>query len=148
MTSLAPTLQAFFTERLAQRCASPHTVASYRDSWRLLLGFAERHIGKAPAVLDLEDLDAPLIGAFLEHLEAVRHNSPRTRNARLAAVHSFFHFAAFTHPEHAALIQRVLAIPQSVSIARSSHSSPGQSSRRCWQHRIARPGSAVAITPC
>jgi integrase/recombinase XerD len=112
MTSLAPTLQAFFTERLAQRCASPHTVASYRDSWRLLLGFAERHIGKAPAVLDLEDLDAPLIGAFLEHLEAVRHNSPRTRNARLAAVHSFFHFAAFTHPEHAALIQRVLAIPQ------------------------------------
>ena len=63
-------------------------------------------------MLDLEDLDAPLIGAFLEHLEAVRHNSPRTRNARLAAVHSFFHFAAFTHPQHAALIQRVLAIPQ------------------------------------
>lgn len=113
MTSLAPTLQAFFTQRLlTQRSASPHTVASYRDTWRLLLGFAAQHSGKAPEELDLEDLDAPLIGAFLDHLETVRHNRARTRNTRLAAVHSFYRFAAFTHPEHAALIQRVLAIPQ------------------------------------
>ncbi|HZM55450.1 MAG TPA: tyrosine-type recombinase/integrase [Acidimicrobiales bacterium] len=113
MTSLAPTLQTFFTERLvAQRRVSPHTVASYRDTWRLLLGFAEQRVGKEPSALDLEDLDAPLIGAFLEHLETVRHNRPSTRNARLVAVHSFFRFAAFNHPEQAALIQRVLAIPQ------------------------------------
>ena len=106
MTSLAPTLQAFFTKRLAQRCASPHTVACYRDSWRLLLGFAERHVGKAPAVLDLEDLDAPLIGAFLEHLEAVRHNSVRTRNARLSAIHSLFRFAALSEvSDNAAYLQ-------------------------------------------
>jgi integrase/recombinase XerD len=112
MSSLAPTLQAFFTERLvAQRHVSPHTVASYRDAWRLLLSFATQQIGKQPCTLALEDLDAPLVGAFLAHLETIRHNSVRTRNARLVAIHSFFRFAALRHPEHAALIQRVLAIP-------------------------------------
>lgn len=113
MSSLAPTLEAFFTERLIhQRQASPHTVVAYRDTFRLLLAFAQRRTGKAPMRLELPDLDAPLVVAFLEHLEEDRGNSVRTRNARLAAVHSFFRFAAYRHPEHAALIQRVLDIPQ------------------------------------
>lgn len=112
MTTLAPTLQAFFTQRLiGQLGASGHTVDAYRDTWRLLLGFAGQRTGKAPSRLDLSDLDAPLIGAFLTHLETERGNSVRTRNARLAAVHSLFRFAALRHPEHAGLIQRVLAIP-------------------------------------
>jgi len=112
MTTLAPTLQAFFTDRLArQRNASPHTIAAYRDTWRMLLTFASAKAGKQPSHLDLADLDAPLIGAFLTHLEADRGNSPRTRNARLAAIHSLFRFAALRCPEHAQTIARVLAIP-------------------------------------
>lgn len=112
MSLLAPTLEAFFTDRLArQRHASTHTVAAYRDTFRLLLGFVHQTTGKAPCQLDLADLDAPLIGAFLDHLEHQRHNSPRTRNARLAAIHSLFSYAALRHPEHAAVIARVLAIP-------------------------------------
>ena len=112
MTALAPTLEVFFTERLIrQRQASPNTVAAYRDAWRLLLGYAADRIGKQPYQLDVADLDAELIGAFLNHLETERHNSVRTRNARLAAIRSFFTFAALRHPEHAELIARVLAIP-------------------------------------
>lgn len=112
MSMLAPTLQAFFTDRLArQRHASPHTVASYRDALRLLLVFAEARTGKPPFNLDVADLDAELIGAFLEHLEKQKGNSVRTRNVRLAAIHSLFRFAASRHPEHAAVIERVLAMP-------------------------------------
>lgn len=112
MSTLAPLLQAFFTERLiGQRDASPHTVASYRDAICLLLRFAQRHTGKPPHRLALDDLDAPLIGAFLNHLETERGVSVRTRNARLTAIRSLFGFAANRHPEHAAVIQRVLAIP-------------------------------------
>jgi len=112
MSALAPTLEAFFTERLiGQRNASPNTVAAYRDTWRLVLRFARARTGKEPSRLDLGDLDAPLIGAFLDHLEEERHNTARTRNARLSAIRSFFHYAALRHPEHAALIARVLAIP-------------------------------------
>ncbi len=112
MSALAPTLQAFFTDRLQrQRQASPHTIAAYRDALRLLLIFAQKRTGKQPSQLDLDDLDAPLIGAFLDHLERERQNSVRTRNARLAAIHSLFRFAALRHPEHAAVIQRVLAMP-------------------------------------
>lgn len=112
MTTLAPTLQAFFTDRLArQRQASPHTVAAYRDALRLLLVFAAQRTGTQPSDLDIADLDAPLIGAFLDHLETERGNGVRTRNARLAAVHALFRFAALRHPEHAAVIQRILAIP-------------------------------------
>ncbi len=112
MTTLAPLLQSFFTERLiGQRDASPHTIASYRDTICLLLRFAHRHVGKAPHQLDLVDLDAPLIGAFLNHLETERGVSARTRNTRLTAIRSLFGYAAYRHPEHAAVIQRVLAIP-------------------------------------
>jgi site-specific recombinase XerD len=112
MTTLASTLQAFFTDRLAkQKNASPHTVAAYRDALRLLLTFATSQTGTTPALLRLEDLDAPLVGAFLDHLEHERGNSVRSRNARLAAIHSLFRYAALRHPDHAALIARVLAIP-------------------------------------
>lgn len=112
MTLVAPTIEAWFTERLmTQRQASPRTITSYRDSLRLLLSFATRETSTAPSKLDFTDLDAPLIGAFLNHLETERGNQARTRNARLAAIHSLFGFAAFRHPEHAGLIERVLSIP-------------------------------------
>jgi site-specific recombinase XerD len=111
MTPLAPILETFFTQRLVgQRQASPNTIASYRDTFRLLLTFAHDRTGTPPSRLQLEDLGAPLIAAFLDHLETQRHNAARTRNARLAAVHSLFRFAALAHPEHAELIARVLAI--------------------------------------
>jgi integrase/recombinase XerD len=113
MSLLAPTLEAFFTERLAtQRRASGKTVAAYRDTFRLLLGFVSRRASARPSKLDLADLDAPVIAAFLDYLERERGNSVRTRNARLAAIHSLFRFAALRHPEHAGSIERVLAIPQ------------------------------------
>ena len=111
MTALAPILEAFFTERLAQRQASPHTVASYRDTFCLLLRYARQRLGTAPSRLDLADLDAPFIGAFLDHLQTERGNGTATRNNRLAAIHSLFGYAALRCPEHAALISRVLAIP-------------------------------------
>jgi site-specific recombinase XerD len=113
MSPLAPTLQKFFTDRLLlQRQASPATIAAYRDTYRMLLGFISNRRKLAPATLDFADLDAPTIAAFLTHLETDRHNSTRSRNARLAAIHSLFRFAALEHPEHADLIARVLAIPQ------------------------------------
>lgn len=111
MTALAPLLQGLFTDRLAQRGVSPHTIAAYRDSWRLLLGFVHRQRGISPAALDLTDLDADMIGAFLDHLEQVRGNSIRTRNMRLVAIHALFDYAALRCPEHAGLIAQVLAIP-------------------------------------
>jgi site-specific recombinase XerD len=112
MTALAPTLEAFFSSRLIdEKGVSPHTIAAYRDTFRLLLCFAQQRIGTPPSKLTIEDLDASLIAAFLDHLEHDRANSARTRNARLAAIHSMFRYAALKHPEHAALIARVLAIP-------------------------------------
>ena len=112
MTLIAPTLQAFFTDRLAQqRQASPRTIAAYRDTLRLLLGFVHQQSGTMPSQLDWDDLDATVISAFLNHLENDRHNTTRTRNVRLTAIRSLFSYAALRHPEHALLIQRVLAIP-------------------------------------
>jgi len=109
---IAPVLEAFFTERLmTQRRASPDTIASYRDTWRLLLGYACQRAGKPPSRLDFTDLDAPLISGFLTHLETGRGNTITTRNNRLAAIRSLFGYAALRVPEHAALIARVLAIP-------------------------------------
>jgi integrase/recombinase XerD len=112
MSALAPTLEAWFTDRLVgQRHVSPNTLAAYRDCWRLLLQFAQARAGKQPSKLDIADLDAQLVGDFLNYLEQERHNSARTRNARLAAVHSFFRYASLRHPEHALLVARVLEIP-------------------------------------
>ena len=123
MTALPPLLQAFFTDRLmTQYGASPHTIASYRDTFKLLLGFVHRQTGKLPDRLELADLDAATIGAFLQHLQTARGNGVATRNTRLAAIHSLFRFAALRHPEHAAL-------------DRPSASPPTQALRSCCRVR-------------
>jgi site-specific recombinase XerD len=112
IANLAGLLESFFTDRLIrQRQASSHTIASYRDTFRLLLEFAQQTLKKAPSALSLRDLDASFVSGFLDHLEKQRHNSPRSRNVRLAAIHSFFRYASFSEPGDNALIQRVLAIP-------------------------------------
>lgn len=112
MSDLAPILQGFFTDRLArQKKASPNTVAAYRDTCKLLLAFAQEKAGKPPSRLSLADLNAALIGEFLHHLEEQRGNGSATRNARLAAIHSLFRYAAPRAPEHATVISQVLAIP-------------------------------------
>ena len=112
MSALAPTLQSFFTDRLVrQRQASRHTLAAYRDTMRLLLRFAAERRSIEPVRLEISDLDASLISAFLDHREHQCGNSIRTRNARLIAIRSLFRYAALRHSEHAAVIQRVLAIP-------------------------------------
>ena len=109
---IAGLLESFFTDRLMrERQASRHTIAAYRDSFRLLFGFMQQRLKKAPSSVTVADLDAPLIGAFLDHLERGRGNRARTRNARLAAIHSFFRYVALQEPAHAAVIQRVLAMP-------------------------------------
>ena len=112
MSLIAPTLQSFFTDRLTkQRMASPRTIAAYRDSLRLLVVFVHKQTGKPPCSLDWDDLDTEMISAFLDHLETERGNTARTRNLRLTAIRSLFAYASLRHPEHAALIGRVLAIP-------------------------------------
>ena len=105
-------LESFFTKRLiAQRRASPHTIGSYRDTFRLLLQFAVKRLGKAPSALALEDLNAPFLGTFLDELESTRANGARSRNLRLTAIRSFFRYAALESPQHSGFIQRVLVIP-------------------------------------
>lgn len=105
-------VEGFFARRLiAQRKASPHTVASYRDTFRLLLGFAAKELKRAPSKLTLADLNAPVVASFLDHLEKTRANGARSRNQRLAAIRSFFRYAALEAPEHSALVARALAIP-------------------------------------
>src|SRR3989449_868025 len=109
--SFAMLLERFFTERLMQqRQASPHTISSYRDTFRQFLKFVQQRLHRLPSRLDFEEIDAPLIVAFLNGLE--KHGlSVRSRNLRLTALHSFFRYAAFEAPAHSAQIQRVLAIP-------------------------------------
>ena len=105
-------LAAFFTDRLMQqRQASPHTIASYRDTFRLLVQYALRELRKAPAALGIRDLNTDFLGGFLTHLETERGNDARSRNSRLAAIRSFFGYVAVQEPQHAALAQRVLAMP-------------------------------------
>ncbi len=112
VTGLAPLLERFFMQRLMQeRRVSPHTIGSYRDTFRLFLKFTQQRLHKAPSALLFEDFDAPLVSAFLDHLEKQRGLSVRSRNLRLTAIHSFFRYAAFELPTHSAQIQRVLAIP-------------------------------------
>lgn len=112
MIALAPLVQSFFVERLArERQASPNTIASYRDAFRILLAYAERKLRKPPMKLHLEDLDAAFVRGFLDYLEAERGSHARTRNARLAALRSFFRFVAIREPSALALIERVMAIP-------------------------------------
>ena len=110
--TLATLLENFFVHRLInQRQASPHTICSYRDTFRLLLQFAQKHLHKPPARLAFEEVDAPMIAAFLDDLEKSRGITARSRNLRLTAIRSFFHYAAYEEPSRAAQIQRVLAIP-------------------------------------
>jgi integrase/recombinase XerD len=112
MSLLAPSLQAFFTDRLlTQRQASPNTIAAYRHTFQLLLRFATTRTDTPPSELDITQLDASLIASFLDHLEHDRGNTIQTRNNRLAAIHSLFAYLALHHPEHADTIARVLAIP-------------------------------------
>jgi integrase/recombinase XerD len=109
---LGTLIQAFFCKRLiSQRRASPHTIASYRDTFRLLLAFAHKRLRRPPSQLELKDISPSLVSDFLDHLEATRSNRARTRNLRLAAIRSFFRFAALEAPDHGGVIRRVLAIP-------------------------------------
>jgi site-specific recombinase XerD len=118
-TSFPALLQGFFTERLIQqRQASPHTIAAYRDTFRLLLRFAAETLRKPPTAIVIEDLDAPFLGKFLNHLENNRRNTARTRNARLAAIRSFFRYVSLNEPACALVCQRVLAMPNKRHVRR------------------------------
>ena len=125
MTALAPTLQLFFTERLARQLqASPQTVISYRNTFRLLLRFIQQRTGKAPSQLDWDDLGAEAISAFLDHLEDSRGNTARSRNARLAALRSLFRYAALRHPSTPSSSSRSWPSRKNASTAHRSRSSP------------------------
>ena len=132
-------LAAFFTDRLMQqRQASPHTIASYRDTFRLLVDYALRTLRKAPVALGIRDLDTDFIGAFLTDLETERGNTARSRNTRLAAIRSFFGYVAVQEPQHAALAQRVLAMPAKRS---EEHAPPSSSPLFAWD----RPRVALVV---
>jgi len=110
--SFAHLLQTFFTDRLfRQRRASAHTIGSYRDTFRLLLHFAQAHLGTAPSALTLDAFDAPFVCTFLDHIEHHRGNTARTRNVRLAAIHAFIHYVALNEPAQLDHCRRILAIP-------------------------------------
>lgn len=104
-------LQSYFSQRLIGECgASPHTIANYRDAFRLLIAFARQSLKKPPTTLTIPDLDAPFVCRFLDHLERERGVSARSRNVRLSAIHSFFYYVALQEPALGAVAQRVLAI--------------------------------------
>src|SRR5687767_9348325 len=113
-TADRPTLiEAFFTQRLiAQRGASPHTIASYRDTFRLLFQFAQKRLGRPPSQLAVRDLDVTFLSDFLDDLQSARGNQARSRNLRLTAIRSFYRYVALEASQHSALIQRVLAMPR------------------------------------
>jgi site-specific recombinase XerD len=147
LLSFAPLLERFFTQRLIQqRQVSPHTISSYRDTFRQFLKFARVRVHKPPSALRFEEIDAPLVVAFLDHIEKHQGLSARSRNLRLTAIHSFFHYAAFELPTHSAQIQRVLAIPANASHAHSSDSSCVKKSMLCSLLLIGAPGSGGVIT--
>src|SRR3982074_3553851 len=131
MSMLAPTLQAFFTDRLArQRQPSPRTVAAYRDTFRLLLAFVQRQIGKAPFALGFEHLEAPVIVAFVIHIDTDRHNSPRSRNARTGARSTPPSFSrCWRSPKSASKSDRI--VPESGGARRRC--------RHCGPHQLGRP---------
>ena len=149
MSALAPTLQAFFTDRLiAQRRCSPQTITSYRDTMRLLLAIRPRYRrSRTSSELEVADLDAELISAFLDHLEHDRHNTVGTRNARWPRSDRVYRYASLRHPEHAALIARVLAIPPKRHDRTTRHP-PHQAARspRCSPRPTPPPGSDGATT--
>jgi site-specific recombinase XerD len=154
VTAVAPTLESWFTDRLGrQRQASPRTIASYRDTLRLLVCFMQARTGKAPSSLDWNDLDDKAVSAFLDHLESDRRNSPRTRNLRLTAIRSLFRYAALRHPEHAAVTQRVLAIPAkrftkpdvSFLTAQEAAALTGAPDQQRWEGRRDRALLALAL---
>ncbi|MEX0886325.1 MAG: site-specific integrase [Phycisphaeraceae bacterium] len=149
MTALAPLLQAFFSDRLVtQRHASVNTIAAYRDTFKLLLAYVQGETGKTPAALDIGDLDATRIGGFLIHLERVRGNSARTRNARLAAIHSLFSYAALRHPSMPTPSPGSSRSPQQESNATSSPGSPTPRPPPCWTPATQTPAPADVITRC
>src|SRR6266700_8395642 len=137
MTASFPSLlQSFFTDRLLrQRQASPHTVVGYRDSFRLLLKFAKERLRKSPSQLRIEDLDAPFIGLFLDHLESTRKNSARTRNVRLGAIHSFFQYVALEEPAHALHCSGSWRCPTNATYEGRSSFSIGKRSMHCSRFR-------------
>jgi integrase/recombinase XerD len=145
MTSLASIMQGFFTDTLTRRRASAHTVAAYRDTFRLLLHHAQAKLGRAPSTLEMTDIDAAFVASFLDHLEADRGNSVTTGNARLAAIHSLFRYAALRCPEHALLIHRVLAIPPPGTPPPTCATSPGSRPTRCLPPPTA-PARSAGVT--
>jgi site-specific recombinase XerD len=147
-SNFAPLLERFFTQRLMQqRQASPHTIASYRDTFRQFLKFIEQRLHKPPARLNFEEIDAPLVVAFLDALEKHHGLSIRSRNLRLTAIHSFFHYAAFEAPTHSAQIQRVLAIPSKRFTRTLVHFlTRPEVNALYWPRRISVAGLAGAIT--
>jgi len=128
--TLAPLLERFFTQRLInERQVSPHTIGSYRDTFRLLLKFTHQRLHTQPSALAFEQIDAPLVVAFLDDLEKQRGASVRSRNLRLTAIHSLFRYAAFELPTHSAQIQRVLAMPMMRWFIAAVRSRPRRSCR-------------------